>query len=294
MKKELNNKAKEATKKVVNKLFEEKVMVTMPKPFVQKTEKLSSQTKSEHEGLYRRYIEDFNKVQMQLQTASRTSDYLSLRSLYNNRTFLLNAIKLHELYFANISDLSSELSVNTLTYTKLSESFGTFEMWQQDFISACMVSREGWGILYYDPYLKNFTNCVVDLHNDNIPIGCIPILVMDMWSHAYYIDYGTDKKSYVYNMMKEINWTIVEARMESALGGNVANIFSMRPMINPDENNLVNIPTSVNFQEMPIVPGGLKQSELASVQKNQPTGPETIVQEKANKLIGDMVKIFNS
>jgi Fe-Mn family superoxide dismutase len=57
---------------------------------------------------------------------------------------------------------------------------------------------------------------MVDLHNGNIPMGCIPVIVMDCWEHAYYRDYLTDRKSYVFAMMREINWTKVHARFEKA------------------------------------------------------------------------------
>ena len=250
LKSEAEKIAKSIVEGQVSKIFEEKIMMSTPKAYVQKTEALSGATKEAHDALYRRYIEDFNRVQLELQSASRKTNYLGLRTLYQNRNFLLNAIKLHELYFSNISDLSSEISDASIAYTKLSECFGTFAAWQEDFIAACLTSREGWGICYYDPYLKTYTNTVIDLHDTAVPVGCCPVVVMDMWSHAYFHDYGTDKKSYVYNMMKELNWDIIEARFEAGIAGDLNAIFALKPI--QQSNNTITTPTAVNFEELPV------------------------------------------
>ena len=57
-------------------------------------------------------------------------------------------------------------------------------------------------------------NAFIDLHSLQVPVGCIPILVMDVWQHAYYRDYLSDVKTYTYAMMKEINWSAVEERIK--------------------------------------------------------------------------------
>lgn len=279
---QIESRAEDLAKKVAaQKLKEEKVMVTSPKPYVQRTEKLSNATKQAHDTLYRKYIEDFNKVQLSLQAASRSGDFYQYRSLVQTKTFLLNAIKLHELYFSNISDLSSELSVNSLTYTKLVECFGSFDNWQQDFIACCLTSREGWAITYFDPYLKTYTNCVVDSHDLSIPVGCIPLIVMDMWSHAYFHDYGTDKRAYVYNMMKELNWTVIESRFEALLANNLNSVFALKPMLDAEQPNLVAAPTAVNYDQMPI---NAIETDKDKTVGFIPHAPDEIFQESINNL----------
>ena len=59
-------------------------------------------------------------------------------------------------------------------------------------------------------------NCVIDLHSENVPFGTYPVIVMDMWEHAYYRDYLKDKKTYVYGMMKQFNWKVINRRFEKA------------------------------------------------------------------------------
>ena len=151
------------------------------------------------------------------------------RSLSKDLRYLLNAIKLHELYFGNISDLSSSITFGSLPYTKLSRDFGSFEKWQQDFIACCLCAREGWAVTYYDPYLDSYVNGIIEGHDDGLPLGAIPVLVLDMWTHAYFYDYGLDKKSYIFNMMQELNWRVIEARMAVAEQAKLNSLFKIQP-----------------------------------------------------------------
>lgn len=62
-------------------------------------------------------------------------------------------------------------------------------------------------------FTQTYSNCVVDLHSLQVPIGCFPIIVMDVWQHAYYKDYLRDVKTYSAAQMKELNWRVIEDRM---------------------------------------------------------------------------------
>jgi Fe-Mn family superoxide dismutase len=59
-------------------------------------------------------------------------------------------------------------------------------------------------------------NCVIDLHAQNVPVGMYPVIVMDLWQHAYYRDYLKDANSYMNAMMKQLRWPVIEARFEKA------------------------------------------------------------------------------
>jgi Fe-Mn family superoxide dismutase len=123
---------------------------------------------------------------------------------------------LHELYFANISDLHSQISMDSLAYMRIARDFGSFDAWQKDFIACCAASRCGWAMTYFNTYLQRYMNCSIDLHSLNVPFGALPVIVMDMWQHAYYKDYLGDYKTYVYGMMKQLNWEIIERRFKKA------------------------------------------------------------------------------
>ena len=193
--------------------------VAQDKVFNLPTELLSKQNKTNQRELYEQYIDDFNKISAQLDSANReevSSNHSQYRALKIDETYNMNAIYLHELYFANISDLHSQIGMDSLAYMRLERDFGTFDAWQKDFIACCMASRCGWAVTYFNTYLQRYVNTIVDLHSLNVPFGGYPIIVMDVWQHAYYRDYLKDAKTYTYGMMKQLNWPVIESRFERA------------------------------------------------------------------------------
>ena len=106
--------------------------------------------------------------------------------------------------------------MDSLSYMRLNRDFGTFDDWQRDFIACAMSSRCGWAITYFNMYTQSYMNCVVDLHSQNVPAGMYPVIVMDLWQHAYYRDYLKDAKTYLTAMMKQLNWNVIERRFEKA------------------------------------------------------------------------------
>ncbi len=194
-------------------------LIAQQKQFNLATEFQSSATKKAHEGLYQKYIEAFNRISAELDTVDRqaaSSNGSDYRSLKQDETYNMNALYLHEYYFANISDLASNINMDMLTFMRLSRDFGDFDKWQNDFIACCLSSRCGWAITYYNIFTQTYMNTFIDLHSQQVPVGCIPVLVMDVWQHAYYRDYLSDVKTFTYAMMKEINWGVVEERVKRA------------------------------------------------------------------------------
>jgi Fe-Mn family superoxide dismutase len=193
--------------------------VAQQKQFNLPTELLSEANKNNHLELYHQYVKNFNRISAELDTVDRksaSSDFSDYRSLKIDETYNLNGVYLHELYFANISDLHSQISMDSISYMRLARDFGSFDEWQDDFIACCLSNQCGWAITYYSIYLKSYVNCFVDLHSLNVPFGTYPVIVMDTWQHAYYRDYLKDVKTYTYGMMKQLNWNIIEKRFNKA------------------------------------------------------------------------------
>jgi len=192
-------------------------LVAQPKPFSIPTESLSGENIRNHYSLYEQYIKDFNEVSAQLDTADRnnvSNNHSAFRSLKIDETYNLNAAYLHELYFANIGDLQSEITMDTLAFMRLERDFGSFDAWQMDFLACAMASRCGWVITGFNVYTQTYMNYVVDLNSVNVPIGVVPVIVVDVWQHSYYKDYLKDVKGYAVNMMKELNWNVIEDRFK--------------------------------------------------------------------------------
>jgi superoxide dismutase, Fe-Mn family len=201
-------------KPVVNEAY-----VTQAKKFNLSTELLSNKAKLAHQQLFERYVESLNEISAQLDTVDRdaaNSNHSNFRSLKIDEVYNCNAAFLHALYFENISDLHSKISMDSLSFIRLERDFGTFDAWQKDFIACAMSSRNGWAVTVYNGFLKRYMNVTVDLHNINVPINCYPVVILDMWEHSYYRDYLDDKKAYIFAMMKQLNWSVIENRFKDA------------------------------------------------------------------------------
>lgn len=189
--------------------------VAAPKTYMQSSDLVSQKTKDTHLKLYQHEVARLNKVSAELDAADRVdvnSNGCDYRALKLDEVHNLNTVYLHELYFANCFDPHSELFMDTLAFMRLQRDFGSFELWQADFMACAQANREGWAVCGYNTFLKRFMNTFVDLHSGNVPMGFVPVIVVDVWSHAYFRDYLDDKKSYVIAMMKELNWEIIEER----------------------------------------------------------------------------------
>ena len=191
--------------------------VTTAKKYELRTELLSEKTKKSHQELLENYVETLNSVSAELDTAPKdvanlnNSDY---RSLKIDEVYNLNAAYLHAMYFENISDVNSRITMDSLAYMRLQRDFGSFDEWQKDFIACAMSARNGWALTVYNTVLNRYINVVVDLHSEHVPISSFPVVVLDVWEHAYYRDYLKDRKSYVFAMMKELNWDTIEERFK--------------------------------------------------------------------------------
>lgn len=174
---------------------------------------------NDHITLYQGYVETFNSASAQLdsaQPAEANSNGSIFRALKQAEMYNLNGVLLHELFFANIGDVSSQLYSDSLAFMRLNRDWGDLANWQRDFVYTAEAAREGWAVCCFHLYLKRYVNVVVDSHNIGIPVGCIPVIVLDVWSHAYAQDFGANKKSYIRQMMKQFNWDVIEERFEKA------------------------------------------------------------------------------
>lgn len=201
----------------------EEAYVSLPKNFRQVTDFSSQEAKNAHDELYKGYVEQLNSVSAELDVLdlSNPAGRLKFASLKEKETRLTNAVSLHEQFFSNCFDPNSELFQDMLAYIRLQAVWGDFDRWQTDFQNVGMTGQgNGWVICGYSLYHKRFINCFVSEHSKDVMTGFIPVIVVDLWEHAYARDYLNDKKSYLVAMMKEINWNVVEERIKKidALG----------------------------------------------------------------------------
>ena len=112
--------------------------------------------------------------------------------------------------------MNSVVNMDSIAFMRLERDFGSFDDWQKDFIACAQSAQCGWAITYLNTFTQSYVNCFIDLHSQNVPVGMYPVIVMDMWQHAYYKDYLKDSKMYLLAMMKQLDWEVIEKRIRKA------------------------------------------------------------------------------
>jgi Fe-Mn family superoxide dismutase len=184
---------------------------TKPLPFNKQLIGISGKTiQIHHDKLYAGYINKRNEIEEKLLTVDRSAanaTYSEYGELKREESFAANGIFLHEYYF-NI--LGGDGKTGGELAKAIEAEFGSYEKWLEDFKSAGMVAR-GWVVLAYDYNDTRLHNYLCDSHNQGGIWGAMPVLVLDMYEHAYFIDYGSDRKTYIEDYMKNINWEAANA-----------------------------------------------------------------------------------
>lgn len=166
-----------------------------------------------HDVLYAGYVKKYNEITEQLKQVDLSvanATYSHLRELMVEKGFALNGIKLHEAYFDNLTDTPAP--IDGPIKQKLVEQWGSVEAWQEEFASLGLSAR-GWVALVYDYDLEQLAHYIYDAHNQGGVANTKNLLVMDVYEHAYFIDFGTARKDYIGKFMQAIDWSIVNARL---------------------------------------------------------------------------------
>jgi len=159
-----------------------------------------------HDVLYAGYVKKTNEIRKALETvdkASANASFSQLRELKVEETFALNGVRLHEFYFDNLGGKAPEPDGTVAKW--IAEDFGSFAAWAEEFKAEGIASR-GWVVLALDLEEGRLHNFVCDLHNQGGIWGAVPVLVLDVYEHAYFIDYATNRKSYIEAFMKNVKW----------------------------------------------------------------------------------------
>jgi len=167
-----------------------------------------------HFKLYEGYVLNFNKLNDILLAMEKAGNFSSPEFAELNRRFgwEFNGMRLHELYFGNLTKEGRKLDNNSELYLKIKEEWGSYEMWEKDFQAMGLMRGIGWVILYYDKESDHLFNVWIDEHDIGHLAGCHPLLVMDVFEHAFIIDYGLKRADYIEAFLTAIDWQIVNYR----------------------------------------------------------------------------------
>lgn len=182
------------------------------------TKGFSDQLLKNHFTLYQGYVTNSNKLADALRNMAKegkisTSEYAELKRRFG---WEWNGMRLHEYYFGNIIKGGKVIDKNTNLYKKIMEDFGSYENWEKDFKATGAMRGIGWIILYYDEVEGRLFNTWISEHNTGHLSGAQPLLVMDVFEHAYMIDYGLKKADYIEAFFDVIDWT-VDPKMDSRI-----------------------------------------------------------------------------
>ncbi|MFD2171844.1 superoxide dismutase [Tumebacillus lipolyticus] len=190
-----------------------------PKPLPPKTltlKGISPRTIQEHYKLYQGYVNKANETREKLRAldvSKGNATYSDVRALKRGESYALDGVKLHELYFEQLTGAggapSGDLQKDIL------KTWGSYERFAAELKGAGLSAR-GWAILAYDTDQKELFIYITDDQHDGHVVQAIPLLPMDVFEHAYYIDYGTKRDDYIQTFLNNIDWSIINKRFARA------------------------------------------------------------------------------
>ena len=188
-------------------------MDIVAKDFTYNTGVVSRKAYDDHITLYKGYIQKTNQTTEILATdpelALANSTASHYRGWKDGQGYAINGVILHELYFQNMGGAGGPPGPKMQAI--FNRFFGGYDKWLADF-TACATCARGWCLLVYEQRTGSCVNIMLDSHKDGNVATAYPLIALDMYEHAYFIDYATDKAAYIARFISSIAWDIVEKR----------------------------------------------------------------------------------
>ena len=167
-----------------------------------------------HFTLYQGYVTNTNKgldalAQMLKEGKTGTAEYAELKRRLG---WEFNGMRLHEYYFENLGG-KTPLDKYGALGKQMQCDFGSVEEWEKDFRATGAMRGIGWAVLYQDNISHRLFNCWINEHDAGHPAGCAPILIMDVFEHAFMLDYGLKRADYIESFFKNVDWAAAESRL---------------------------------------------------------------------------------
>ncbi len=179
---------------------------------------ISEQTIQQHQAMYERFIKRYNDIANLLDQVNRdperaSSTYSPLRVLKIEMTYALGGVRNHELYFEQLGGEGGKPRGELAAQIK--EWFGSFEEWATDLTSTALCSR-GWAWLAWDREGQYLFNYIGDVNNTFPVWNAAPLIALDVYEHAYYLDFKQDRKAYINAFLENLDWEVITQRFEAA------------------------------------------------------------------------------
>lgn len=173
--------------------------------FTKDLEGLSLKMLEQHYKLYEGYVKKTNEIQTKVDSADKSEAngvYSFIGELKRQETFAVNGMKLHEVYFGH---LQGDGKAGGELLTMIKKDFGSLDEWKAEMIATGMSAR-GWAILAFDFRDNRLHIYGSDGHNVGAVWAAIPVIVLDVYEHAYFMDYGISRKAYIDSFFKNLDW----------------------------------------------------------------------------------------
>lgn len=170
-----------------------------------------------HFTLYQGYVKNTNALIETLDGMAKEdkAGTPAFNELKRRMGWEFNGMRLHELYFGGMTKEPAVIDENSGLAKKLSAQFGSVENWKKDFTATGTIRGIGWVVLYLDPASGNLFNVWINEHDMGHFAGCTPLLIMDVFEHAFMLDYGTNRADYIAAFFNAIDWRKAAALYDS-------------------------------------------------------------------------------
>lgn len=178
----------------------------------------SDQLLQNHFKLYQGYVMNTNKfleafAAMEKEGKTSTPEYAELKRRFG---WEFNGMRLHELYFSNMTKKKTKMPENSALYKKMVETFGSGQACETVFVETGKMRGIGWVVMTYDPVVKKLLHVWINEHDVGHLAGTVPLLIMDVFEHAFLLDYGLNRADYIKAFIDAIDWDIVQERFKKA------------------------------------------------------------------------------
>ena len=174
-------------------------------------------TELHHDKHHATYVKGANTALEQLAEARDKNDFAAINQIEKNLAFNLGGHVNHSIFWTNLAPAAESGEPEGDLATALDEQFGGLESFKAQFTAAALgVQGSGWAILGYDETGGNLTTFQLYNQHANIPFGVVPLLTLDVWEHAYYLDYQNVRPEYVKAFWHIVNWKNVAERLAAA------------------------------------------------------------------------------
>lgn len=164
--------------------------------------------------LYAGYIENTNKTGEKLKLARKNNDFENIKCLEKELSFQGSGVILHELFFENMGP-ATQSQPSTRLMNQINTDFGSFSSFKSQFTaSSKVVEAAGWNLLVWVPDWNKLEILQCEKHQNLTLWGCRLLLVLDMWEHAYFLQYKASRADYINAFWNIVNWNVVSRRFE--------------------------------------------------------------------------------